>query len=167
MRIIVSEIPDTGIEESLEMPLTIEGINFESDTKAVLKVQKFGDRVLIDGLAKAKVSLVCSRCLKEFSYPVEPTFRVEYVPAGEVDRGEEQELKSDELETGFHKGDEIDIDELLREQILLAIPMKPLCKTSCPGLCPKCGKDLSEGDCNCAPEIDPRLLGLKRFLKNS
>jgi len=167
MRIIVSEISDTGIEESLEIPLAIDGINFEGDTKAVLKFQKFGDRVLIDGLAKAKVSLVCSRCLKDFSCPVEPTFRVEYAPSGEANREEEQELKSDEMETGFYKGDEIDIDELLREQILLAIPMKPLCKTNCPGLCPKCGKDLSEGGCNCAPEIDPRLLGFKRFLKNS
>ena len=71
-----------------------------------------------------------------------------------------------ELNLDFFSDEEIDIDQLITEQILLAVPMKPLCNSKCPGICPVCGKNLNEGKCNCKTDkVDPRLLPLERLKK--
>lgn len=69
-----------------------------------------------------------------------------------------------DLDTGTYENGEVDVAELLREQVLLEIPITPLCKADCKGLCQSCGKDLNEGACDCRPQQgDPRLAALARF----
>jgi len=171
MRIIVSGIPESGLEERLKIPLTISGVELREDIQTLLRVVKFGDKVIVSGEASTIGSLICSRCLVNFSFPLKVDFNVEYVPEREFTKMEEHELTRDELDITFYRDDEIDIEELLREQILLAIPMKPLCSADCKGLCPSCGKNLNEDKCICSVEaIDPRLAVLKRLkesLKNN
>jgi len=171
MRIIVSGIPEGGLEERLKIPLVISDIELKEEVQVLLNVVKFGDKVIVRGEASSEVSLACSRCLVNFSFPVKVDFDVEYVPEREFTKIEEHELTKGELDITFYRDDEIDIDELLREQILLAIPMKPLCSADCKGLCPSCGKNLNEDKCICSVEaIDPRLAVLKRLkesLKNN
>ena len=71
------------------------------------------------------------------------------------------------VETYLPLGDVIDLDEILREQIILALPMYPRCSPECRGLCPVCGIDLNQETCDCQrDEIDPRLAVLKTFTKN-
>jgi len=78
--------------------------------------------------------------------------------------GEGIRTKSDDLDISFYKGDRIDLTELIKEQILLYLPMQPLCSTDCKGLCPKCRKSLKDGPCNCeVKEIDPRFEVLKKL----
>lgn len=164
MRIIVSSIPESGIEEEIRLSLTLSDIRFEEDVKVFLKVSKSGDKVLVDGRAISMASLVCSRCLKDFSFPVNISFNAEYIPHQEFIEVGERELTTEELDVSFYHGDEIDIEDLIREQILLSVPMKPLCKPDCQCICPKCGKNLTEASCGCSSEgVDPRLAPLKRF----
>lgn len=169
MRIAVSSIPDSGIEEELRLLLNLEEVRLKGDVQVSLKVSKFGDKVLVDARVVAMTFLVCSRCLKEFSFPIKVDFSDEYIPYREFTEKTEHELTKDELDVNFYQDDEIDIEDLIREQILLTVPMKSLCKSDCQGICPKCGKNLNETPIHrsgCSIErIDPRLTPLKN-LKN-
>jgi uncharacterized protein len=74
----------------------------------------------------------------------------------------ESEVEDEDLETSYYREDQIDLNELLREQFYLALPMKPLCQEGCKGLCPHCGTNLNAGACACTVErTDPRLAVLK------
>jgi len=164
MQIIVSGIPEGGLEERLKIPLVISDIELKEEVQVLLNVVKFGDKVIVRGKASTEALLGCSRCLENFSFPVKVDFDVEYVPDREFTKIEEHELTKGELDITFYRDDEIDIDELLREQILLAIPMKPLCSSDCKGICPQCGKNLNEGICGCsAEEVDARLAPLRKL----
>ena len=164
MRITVSLIPESGIKEELKLPIAIGERASEEEVRVSLDVSRFGDRVIVKGRAASGVALTCSRCLKEYSYPVKVNFDVEYVPFSELSEEGEHELARNELDISFYRNDEIDIGDLVREQILLAIPMKPLCELDCRGICFRCGKNLNEEVCECsAGEIDPRLAPLKKL----
>lgn len=165
MRLEVSSIPDSGIEEELKLPMTLSDV-LEGDVQVFLKAFKFGSKVLVDGRVASVVSLICSRCLKEFSFPIKINFSVEFIPYREFAEEKEHELTKEKLDISFYQDDEIDVGGLIREQILLAVPMKPLCMSDCQGMCPKCGKNLNEASCGCSAEgIDPRLEPLKKIKK--
>lgn len=167
MRIIVSSIPAEGLRQEIELPVKLEKRGRSEIAHAVIKANRFGDRVLIDGRIEFRASLICSRCLKEFPYPLDIDFEEEFVPSPEVSESGEHELTGEDLDLGFYSNDEIDIDDVIREQLLLAIPMKPVCRSDCAGICPKCGKDLNEGACDCrTEEVDPRLNALKEIKKS-
>ena len=75
---------------------------------------------------------------------------------------DEREVQDEDLDTSYYRDDQIDLNELLREQFYLALPMKPLCREDCAGLCPQCGTNLNTGTCQCTTEWeDPRLAPLK------
>ena len=73
-------------------------------------------------------------------------FDLRYLPASEMSTEAEREVEDDDLETSYYRDDQIDLNELLREQFYLALPMKPLCREDCKGLCPQCGTNLNTGD---------------------
>ena len=81
------------------------------------------------------------------SVPLEKSFELLYVPP--LRAGEEKELGEDDLLIGFYQGETIDVDDLVREQIELALPMAHLCSEECNGLCPNCGANLNHGECTC------------------
>jgi uncharacterized protein len=166
MKVIISEIPEEGLElELTEKISSDESITIVSPVKASLRIDKKGSEVIITGAAKGTVELQCSRCLKSFEMDIDSKIDVVYHPASEINKEEHYELKGDELDTGFYRNDTLDTDDLLREQLVLNIPMKPLCSEGCKGLCPKCGVDLNITQCNCAiSEIDSRLAVLKQLL---
>jgi len=124
-------------------------------------------RVRVEGELGADVVLTCSRCLKSFDRRIQKEFEVEFVPDPVVENeGEEVALTYTDLNVGFYRNDELDVTAVISEQIVLEIPMQPICQEACQGLCHQCGADLNEGDCNCQHQtIDPRfeiLLDLKR-----
>jgi len=168
MRLIVSDIPEDGLELESDVPVET-GENTEPDSAhASLRFLRFGKNVLVDGSIQISVSMRCSRCLGDFLYPLDIAFKEEYTPSEELDPEGEHELTGSELNIGFYTNDEIDTAELVKEQVLLSIPMKPLCSRECRGICPECGINLNERACNCSAErIDPRLAPLKRFMKSN
>jgi len=164
MKIHVPDIPEEGLLREAALPVTIQDHAKPDTAQVFVKIFRFGRRVLVEGSVKISVKVACSRCLKDMSLPLDLTFREEYLPAEESGKGNEQELTNTELDLGFYTNDELDITELVKEQILLAVPMKPLCRDDCRGLCTRCGKDLNRGPCGCRKkEIDPRLAPLAKF----
>ena len=135
--------PDEGEDGivSLAGPLA-----FEAD------IQRTGSRFLLNGALQGRVQVRCDRCLETFERDVDARFRTFLaLPRGEG-REEEVELEEQDLEVDFTTGEEIDLLELVREQVLLELPMKRLCSDDCKGLCPVCGKDLNRGACGCPSE---------------
>ncbi|MBI5694844.1 MAG: DUF177 domain-containing protein [Nitrospirae bacterium] len=114
------------------------------------------------------MGLVCARCGGEFRYETESSFEMDLVPFTTIERADEKELQTDEMDVDYYKDDTIDLDEILREQVLLQAPMKPLCSEDCKGLCQYCRQDLNIKDCGCvAPTGHPGLAALKDLLKDN
>ena len=167
MKIVLSDITDEGLDLAFEEALSSEALNLQCPARVTLHIDKIGPEVFAKGNVRTCMELQCSRCLRSFVKDMDVNISVVYHPVEEL-RGEERhEIKDDELDMGFYRGDELDIHDLVTEQILLNVPMKPLCGESCKGLCPNCGADLNAGMCTCErKETDPRLEALKKLLGN-
>lgn len=167
MKITVSEIPEEGLDIDITEKMRSDSVAVVSPVRASLRIEKTASsEVLVRGTVNADMELQCSRCLRPFVVNVKSEIEVVYHPAASISRDEHYELKSDELDMSFYKNDTLDTDEILEEQLLLNVPMKPLCSSDCKGICPKCGIDLNAGDCTCDfTETDPRLKVLEKLLK--
>ena len=128
----------------------------------VMDVRKDRDTYRVTGRVQTRLQLVCGRCLDSFEVPVDNAFELRYVPAADNAGEGEREVEEDDLTTAFYKNDQLDLGELMHEQFVLALPMKPLCSETCKGLCPHCGTNLNKASCDCSPAwTDPRLAGLQ------
>jgi uncharacterized protein len=125
-------------------------------------IDKDADRYRLAGRLQTTLELPCSRCLEPFAWPVDGTFDLRYQPqSANVGEGE-REIEEDDLTTAYYQHDEIDLGQLMREQFYLSVPMKPLCRPDCRGLCPVCGTNLNAGTCQCRRDWDdPRLAALR------
>ena len=166
------DIPEEGLEVELvedeaglkEFFLHIPRVDFAIDRtlKANLMVNKSGNTVFIQGRIQTALLLQCSRCLEGFRFPLDSYCEVTLFPFEDEVLSEEEELNLDDLSSGYYYGGEIDFSAIIREQLLLDIPYKPLCSPSCKGLCPTCGNDLNRGSCSCKDEVfDDRFAPLK------
>jgi uncharacterized protein len=131
-----------------------------------LDVRTLGDGAYgVTGRVSTRLQVECSRCLEPFEVPVDASFDLRYVPYRQNAGEGEREVGEDDLATAYHREGMLDLIELLREQFVLALPMKPLCRDQCRGLCPQCGTNLNKMQCDCAPTWeDPRLAPLKSLL---
>ncbi len=165
MKISISEIPEEGLELDISEKISSESLKSILPVFAKIRIDRSESEVIIRGSVKGEIEQQCSRCLKNYTIEISSPIVVVYHPIEDINKEEQYELKGEELETGFYKNDILDTDEILIEQLLLNIPMKPLCSPECKGLCPKCGTDLNVSSCNCiTTEIDPRLEVLKKLL---
>ena len=134
-------------------------------------IHKDKDRFRLAGTVRTELELPCSRCLEPFRLPIDTAFDLRYLPASAMATEEERGIEEEDLETSYYRDEQIDLNELMREQFYLALPMKPLCRDECRGLCPHCGTNLNHGDCDCTAEWkDPRLApldALKRSQNNA
>jgi uncharacterized protein len=128
-----------------------------------LHVVRDGQDVVVTGELAASVPLTCSRCLEEFRVEVRPSVDVRYVPRPALRHV--GELASDDLDLDFYENDEVNLDALVETETTLALPMKPLCRAECRGLCAVCGANRNVVACTCqAKAPDPRLAVLKRLM---
>lgn len=120
--------------------------------------------VRIQGRYSVLMVAQCDRCLGRASFPLEGAFDLEYCPMAQIARDEEIEIGKDEVEIGFYKGDGIQLEDILREQILLALPMQRVCREDCKGICPTCGQNRNDEPCECRQsETDVRWGGLREL----
>jgi len=122
--------------------------------------------ILVTGKLEARVKADCSRCLEEFELSLQLTLEEEYFPAKDLPAIFDS-LSPEERE-GFIIGEDnvLDLEEAIRQHILLNFPIKPICRPDCAGLCPQCGQNLNQGSCGCSQEfIDARLSPLKSLLR--
>jgi uncharacterized protein len=128
------------------------------------RLARSGHEVRLHGTITARAEVDCDRCLKALSVPVATDFDVTYVPATDYYDEATAELQEDDLGLSVFDGEAIDLDELVREQVLLAMPPRMLCTEECKGLCPVCGEDRNSQECACeTKEIDLRWAGLAGF----
>ena len=126
------------------------------------EIHKDKDKFRLVGHVRTELELSCSRCLESYRFPIDAAFDQRYLPSSEASTEAEREIEEDDLETSYYSDEQIDLNVLMREQFYLALPMKPLCREDCKGLCPQCGTNLNTGRCDCAPVWeDPRLAALK------
>jgi len=182
LRVNVDRIPEEGLllrasEASDRFPalkdVDMEGdIGFESPIEVEIRLRWVSRFVAATGKLRTMVRLSCSRCLGSFikglSLPFEATYSEE-APALESS-GEEIdiELTAESIDLFRFHGREIDLLEAIQEQVLLALPLRPLCREDCRGLCPQCGADLNQGTCGCVEKpTDPRFAVLKNLKLNN
>lgn len=91
----------------------------------------------------------CDRCLGNGRFPLESAFDLFYRPMAELTRMEEVEIDEGEAEIGFYQGGGMELEDILREQVLLALPMQRVCREDCRGICPVCGRNRNEAPCDC------------------
>ena len=118
--------------------------------------------IRLGGQLQTTLELACARCLEPVVQDVKRDFELLYRPLG-VDAGrEELSVTGAEAEIGYYSGDGLLLEDVLREQVLLAVPIKAICRQNCKGLCPHCGKNLNVEQCSCAePAENPRWSALK------
>lgn len=158
--------------EPLPFQLTLDAAelkNRHDEIRAIRPVEGKGEAVqlgnlyYVKGNLNADVDFVCARCLTPFTHHATVAFSETFASADDPILKEDED--SDILPI---EGDEIELDSLLQEDFLLAMPTFPLCQEDCKGLCPTCGVNRNETTCTCSNErIDPRLAGLADFFKDS
>ncbi|PMQ00907.1 MAG: hypothetical protein CBR30_08695 [Dictyoglomus sp. NZ13-RE01] len=148
-----------------------EDMEFENPLHIDLLLTNLGREVLIKGKITGQVELTCSRCLKEFTYNIDVDVEEVYLWDLPILRNispSEAEVELTEEDFKFVLEKEIlDLDPLVEDNVRISIPIKPLCKPDCKGLCPVCGHDLNLGPCEHVGEInvDPRWEPLTKILK--
>ena len=146
-------------------------VNFRPAAECPISIQarRLGADVLLQSDFALELVVDCSACLRDFELrvPVAFALTLKPAPAQRQVSSEELELSKEELGEFFFEGDFLDLGEILREQILLALPMYPRCREDCRGLCPVCGANLNETECGCERgQTDPRLIVLKSITKS-
>jgi len=147
------------------LKLKAEGAIFEKPVKVELLVSKSKDQMICRGKVIAPVKLLCSRCLLEYEESLSSDLGFVIDLAGSPER-------SNSEEDGYYFTDPtssfFEIGDLVRESVILALPLKPLCSVDCKGLCPICGTDLNKSRCHCVKkETDPRWDKLKGLLQKT
>jgi uncharacterized protein len=123
-----------------------------------------GNEILVNGHIDTRVQVECDRCLQPVELPVSNDFALEYISASDYESSDVAELTEAEMTVSVFDGEAIDVDEILKEQILLAVPTRMLCRDDCKGICPECGIDKNTGECSCVTDdIDPRWAALKNL----
>jgi len=140
-------------------PASATGEGLAEDAQFVVRVQKLGADVYLEGELTGVLDLACSRCLTRYRGPIRERFRLVLEPAGDRIPADPEGAAAlartglylaDELESGWFRGPEILLDRFVGELLSLAAPVQPLCREDCLGLCPRCGSDRNVTSCSCA-----------------
>ena len=158
MRVNLSDIRKEGLdldfnETAKDLDLEYPDTGFEGEIHTSVHLARLGDNVMVTGETAAGLVLECARCLKPFRVPLRLDLKSLFSPSSGTGTagGKEAEVSEDEMEYHF-SGKTLDLGDLIREQILLAMPMVPVCRPDCKGLCGVCRKDLNLEECVCHTE---------------
>jgi uncharacterized protein len=173
LQITLKAIPDIGKEVAIDLGpewfarWRAEDPDLEfagAHITGTVSLSKHGLDILVRGQLSGHLDLTCSRCLTPFSHPVAADFDLLLAPAPESAAAADEELSPADLDTDYYTGEVVDLESILREQIILMIPFKPLCDEVCKGLCPRCGANLNRETCHCRPEaVNSPFAGLAKL----
>lgn len=144
---------------------------FHTQGRAELIRENRGARQVVEdirlvGSFCTQVEVRCARCLDPVTRDVGESFDLIYRPQGVDARGEERSISRAETEIGYYQGEGLLLEDVLKEQALLALPVKQICSSECKGLCPQCGRNLNVEDCDCVTTMsDPRWAALEDIRK--
>lgn len=177
MRVSVADITEqVGLHKRFDLQIELEPVEingtvhrFDQPFKGQAELWNSGEEILVKARLEGEAEVPCSRCLTSFQLPIRVAFQEVLREGAPPAPGSKEAEAADELQehtVTYYEGDEVDLSEPLRENVLLELPMKPLCSDLCKGLCPSCGQNLNEGPCQCKHENqpDPRLAKLRDLL---
>jgi uncharacterized protein len=124
-----------------------------------------GQDIFFKGCLDGTLEGGCSRCLRRYSFPLNKEFDFVLSPDPSKPGRKIEELDREDLGLSYYSADEIDLAPLLREQVMLALPTRPLCYENCRGLCDSCGADLNKETCACNNSTDDPRMAIFRTLK--
>jgi uncharacterized protein len=134
---------------------------YEDNFKTNVVLNKYDNQIVLDSKTDIIANLMCDRCNKEFQSVITSNYRMIYLFTQNVENSETEKIDIIYLHPDT---DKIDLSKDIRDYALLAVPMKKLCSEECKGLCPKCGKNLNDGPCDCRDEeMDPRWEPLQKL----
>ncbi len=178
MHLRIEQIKEEGLDLEFEeqpevFPVLSEMINqgecnFIAPLKTVLRAIRIDDMIDVKGNINTVVRLACGRCLKEYETPLKSQFDLTYVHRlpdfQEDEQADEIEVSAAEMGLIYFEGEDIDLQDGIQEQVIVALPVRALCSENCKGLCAECGKDLNAGDCGCNRQPpDNRFAALKNL----
>ena len=169
-QIPISEIPEEGLplsysEEAAELDLAVPGARFLQPIAVDLVLVKAAQEISAHGRIKTSVMCECVRCLSQFPVPLDILVATQFRPALPPLPPGEHRMPSEEAEDYYYQDAVVVLDDLVRQEVILAVPFSPQCRVDCRGLCPQCGQDLNVGTCACAPPPDTRWAVLREYLK--
>ena len=130
----------------------------EEPFRVTVSAYRMGDDVLLEGEIRGSLPLECGRCLARYRQALREPFRLVLEPAGARQPSDPEGVDAlarygmclaEELEAGWYRGDEVDLSGFVHEVVCLALPVQPLCREECAGLCARCGADRNAGPCGC------------------
>ena len=160
---------ETAKSLNLKQEQLREDVWLDTPIEVQLAVKNGGDRLILEGDISLRLRMTCGRCLSEFTqdacYPLEEQILFSSYTGQQNssrDIADEEDRSLPVLE-----GDTVDVTQMVSDTLLSFIPMKPLCREDCMGLCPICGSDFNQGMCSCADQdTDPRLAALANWLED-
>lgn len=161
LRVRVNDIPEEGLNLSGDIQPEVLSLGpgdarFHGAIAVTAEIARFGKELSVTGVLTGMPVRQCVRCLKDYEAMLRLPFAVAYrrddKPARVPGEAVRVDPREDDDEVYLYAGDSVELADMLREQIILATPMQPLCKSDCPGLCPVCGIDLNERRCDCPEE---------------
>jgi uncharacterized protein len=147
-----------------EIALEPDEGRLKNPARIVGKLTRHIAQIDVEGTISAELEIECTRCLKKIDKQFELPFEAAFVAPENYTQAKEAELNAEDLDVSILEGNEIDVSELVREQILLNLPEQVFCSEDCKGLCEKCGANRNLINCNCLEnEVDPRWAALKNL----
>ncbi|MFN2530983.1 MAG: DUF177 domain-containing protein [Pyrinomonadaceae bacterium] len=169
MRIELADLKDgvgsvTHVYHSGELDLNDDHAELSAPAEVTVNIENSGAKVVVSGKVEISVGVECDRCLQRITVPVKAEFDVEYISRPAYESSYHAELMEEELSVSVFDGAGIDLDEIVREQVLLNVPSRALCAETCKGICSQCGANLNVITCDCGKtETDPRWDALKQL----
>lgn len=154
------------LDDADELKLEDNEAQLAGPVTGQVRMHRTNQGIFVDGEALVPVELECTRCLKRFTTTVDVPLREQFYPTIEVNTGVSvPPPENDELSYPIDHNHLLDLREAIRQNLVLALPMRTLCSEECAGLCPTCGKDLNDGPCACPAEVaDDRFSALRDLL---
>lgn len=143
---------------------TIEIADSPRSVQGEVNLMRTDRAILVKGRLNINVDLTCSRCLSQFSLPLNFDIEEEYFPTIDIYTGAAVPPQEDSEALAINEQNVLDLAEAVRQYALLSVPMKPLCRTDCAGLCTVCGHNLNYGPCGCPKPRDPRWVKLEELV---
>jgi uncharacterized protein len=157
LRVPLTSIPPEGLEVEVDLGEKYfsrwreedPGLEFSNaQINGSVRLEKHNRDILVRGHFQGSLQMACSRCLTDFGGPVDVDFDLLMAP-GPGPGGGEEELSAADLDLDYYSGETLDLEPVIREQIILMVPLKPLCREDCQGICPECGAVLNLEACSC------------------
>jgi uncharacterized protein len=178
LKVRVDELPEAGRRfhfhrdaawflEMIGPPEGSRDMRLAHPVNADLEVIPEGGQVRISGRVRATLLLFCGRCLREYAFEVDETLSVMLLKRRPEETSAEVDLRAEDLDTEHFDGVTIDLDRIVGEELLLALPQKGVCSPECKGLCAGCGADLNRERCTCPDQGKVSPFAALKILKDT